>query len=247
MNKFNFLSLVAVICMASVFLSCKKEKEKEPGSSPVISINANVENISSISSKIDAVKAVVDPYWDFDEEIGPILTGGIPVASSSYTNRLSLDLPNNVSSIINLEYMFDDPPNGVKVSNKDVKGTTAFLLGYESESEIGLFLFVKPDNKGMIIVFADLVYVDSDVIITGSSTEKEGSKTYIEKFNVSLKTGWNYMFSSEEVSTDGKTITYNYTTTYPGGLKWYFIDYEFEVESTSAIKSKMSSGFKRLK
>ena len=244
MNKLKFLSLVACICMVTVVLSCNKDEDK-PGSCPVSSINATVVSNSSFNSKIDAVKVVVNPDVHYDEENGPIITGGALIETSNYVDRLSLNLPDDIPNIY-LESIFNDSPNGVKISNKNVKGTTAFLLGCKSESEVGYFLYIKLDNKGynyVLVAFADLWFVNNDVIITGSNSYKDGNDSYIQKFNVSLKKGWNYMFTSEDVSKDGKTITYNYTTSNPGGMMWYFFDYGFDLEPESAIQFRKPSLF----
>ena len=70
-------------------------------------------------------------------------------------------------------------------------------------------------------VYVDLMYVDRDATVTGSGI----NGGYTISFNTNLKKGWNYVAYFEKGQDgDGKDI-YEETTTLPGGLKWYFLNY----------------------
>ena len=219
-KKFNALLISAMACTALLATSCKDEEEKEPGSSPVSTITASVGDID-----VDTVKVLV---W-FEEEGNMVVLQSAPYANGGF----SMTLPGSVDAKY-LESMFEEGRMmSLNISNRSVKAAWADIYGYNSEVGGGSFYYEKRVGQGEeeeVVVYADLVYVDGDVVVTGTEArrEEEGDRTYswTTTYSVSLKKGWNFLYETgtEEVSPDGKTKTYtsSYTTSNPGGLKWYY-------------------------
>jgi hypothetical protein len=106
-----------------------------------------------------------------------------------------------------------NPSNALTFGLGGFRGTSF----YTTDGQYLLGYGIDRDN------YAELVYVDRNVTLTGTHPLfTEGGKTYKEQWNVSLKTGWNYVFATK--SESGTIVTYNLTTgTPPSGFKWQVI------------------------
>ena len=88
-----------------------------------------------------------------------------------------------------------------------------YIEGYNSDDEyVGRFKYMKENTN--LTTSVSFFYVDRDVTITGSD------KWNI--FNVSLKKGWNKVYTTED-DNGGRT---EISTKEVSGLKWYFEPYD---------------------
>ncbi len=237
MKKYFFNAACLCLCAGFALMGCKKDDDDSPGSSSVDNTyTVKVESGSSYNSKIDNVKAFIDENYE--------------IASGSYANgEFKLDLPETVSSS-RLESIAEDMPETVTISNKNAKiGVADYIAGYKSGIQVGSFSYsnYSPDKEVDSGCDANLVYVDSDVTVTGSDSGKYGEYTYSVSVNVSFKKGWNILYMNFSYSSSAETVTV--TTKDPGGMKWYFYDYSDSksYQSASVSKSKFSGMFKALK
>jgi hypothetical protein len=202
--------------------SCSKDEDDENGNAQVPDNKFTaVENGASYNGKIDVVKAEI-----YSESSSNYIT----LASTTYENGgFTLDLPESVSA----QYLEgldveEDVPEGLTVSNLNVKTGWVDLDAYKSNSETGYFYHGTGDWEG------GLVYFDSDCNMTGSYTDTDtySEITYTDKYfyNVHGKKGWNIMYYKETKKGD-----YSYeeeiTTQVPAGAKWYFYDYSSDYSS----------------
>jgi hypothetical protein len=204
--KKNFL-MKAFVCLFTVvaLCSCKKDDDEVPTSTvPGNTITATVESGSSFNNQIDTVIVRIDSYE-------------LTETKSAYSNGgFTLNLPATVIDTYLDEY--DDAPTGITVSNPKVKVGWADLRAYKSGSIVGDIYYAtgKSDSDWE----GELVYVNGDVSVTGSYTEKDGDESYTEKSNVHLRKGWNIVYSKE--TENEKSYVYEQTTQAPAGLKWYY-------------------------
>jgi len=84
--------------------------------------------------------------------------------------------------------------------------------------------FYTSDDKYFLVCMKDehneaiLVYADMNVTVKGTDTEtdEEEGVTYTEKWDASLKKGWNYLTRTRS----GNTTTFSSSVTIPTGYKW---------------------------
>lgn len=198
-------------------------------------LTALVEDGSAYNSLIDNVKALINKENDDNE---------YEVASGSYANGgFALNLPQNVLND-QLENITEVMPEIVTISNKNAKMGDAYIVGYKSGTQVGMFWYSNypPDTEVSSGCYTIFVYVDADVTITGSYSEMDGEYTHEELYDASLKKGWNTLYCDFSDSPSTKTATATFTTNNPGGMKWYFYDYNNDNKS-SVVKT---AGSKRL-
>jgi hypothetical protein len=236
--KRNFLK-TAFVCLFTVVAlsSCEKDDDKnDPGGITDNTLTVVVENGNSYNTRIDEVKAEI---FEDDE---PILT----LTSAEYKNGgFTLTLPEDVSSRY-LESFDDNIPDGVKVSNKNVKMGFMSLEAYKSNDNVGYFYLGSEDCEG------EFVYVDGDLSITGTVTSTDNwwgeEVTEIIKYSINLKRGWNTVYFYGTMN--GDTYNSECTTTAPAGAKWYFYSYydydEFSASVPRAGTPLLSSSKRKI-
>jgi hypothetical protein len=89
-------------------------------------------------------------------------------------------------------------PTGVTVSPSNAKAFS--IEQFWSSDEVYSLTYTKEG-----VGYATLAYVDKNITITGTRTYTEGGETYTQKYNMSLKAGWNYVFALYNEATE--TIT----------------------------------------
>jgi hypothetical protein len=142
-------------------------------------------------------------------------------------------------------------PDGITVSNPNVKGVSVMIFVYISETSkypTGRFDYGKPD---WLNGFSELTYVTEDVSITGS--EITGSEIVDIKatWNVHLKKGWNIVCTG--FVEDAADLEIETTTQIPADAKWYFSPFIYEgpepflqgvsVKKIPALFGKSNIGF----
>jgi hypothetical protein len=172
-------------------------------------IKATVENGSNYNDKIDIVQVI----GTGSEAI---------IASATYSNGgFTLNLPATVDAKY-LRTRFSDYPSGIKVSDTNTK-TFDFVdvSAYKNGKSVGYFEYYAAvsDDSEVATVF---IYVDRNVNINGSITNKDEYDETITYDNVSLKKGLNKMYVKETDSEKNKIYTQVVTMTEPSGLKWTY-------------------------
>ncbi|MDR1673008.1 MAG: hypothetical protein LBS09_06070 [Bacteroidales bacterium] len=222
-SKFNFSMMAAMFAILSVatFVACDKDDDTDSGAIADNTIVAAVNNGSSYSGQIDAVKAIVDADEEYDSETGTYVLTGYEAGSAPYVNGgFTLKLQATVADKY-LGPMFDDEDEeipGITISNPNVKVNSTIILAYKADVLTGLLYYRTADETWDGI----LLYANGDISITGSTTDDDGESTYIEKYNVHLKKGWNMIYGKEVEKESG--YEYELTSTAPTGLQWYFYD-----------------------
>ena len=231
MKKVILNFLFAVFAVSAAITSCDKN-DNDPATSIVN--NKISETVSEVDADVANVKLLVNSEinvdWVWDEEAGKIIgtttsVTGEEIASGAFVNgRLTMNLPATVDSRF-LTPMYDDMevPAGVSMSNYHVKGTGGvFLVGYDSDgNETGLFFYGKLDEATKQIIMAALIYVDNDVIITGTYSNNDEIIKSTVTYDCNFKKGWNFMYILLSGDGEGR-LTGRTTTKNPGGLKWVF-------------------------
>jgi hypothetical protein len=204
------MALVSLLAVAAV-CSCDKDEDNssESGAIQNNKLDIVVENGESHSAKIDTVRLEI---YSNDQSRDIVLVSA-PYGSGKFT----LNLPESISLQYIASLFDEDIPQGVNVSNPNVKGRNPNLYAYKSGAKVGRFRQKAENVKG------DITYADGDVKVTGSYTEKGEKVT----FNLDLKKGWNMMYAKS--TTSGREVT----TQAPAEVKWYFED-EDEDEDENA-------------
>ena len=245
------------------FTSCNKDDD------PIVSgafdgvITAQVEN-GNIYNNL--VKRVTASLWDDDDDVEVVLASA-PYANGGFT----LTLPQTVDA--KFLWPFDDDEFGpdVHISDKDAQTTyVSDVEAYSSSSgdfddydQVGYFNFYKDVFDGNEVTetgtysyaYAMFMYADRDVNIAGTETSSETYEgvtyTYIARWSVSLKKGWNIVYDTGSSSyvngerQEGTTYESHFTTTPVSGLKWYGYMYDVYGSPAKQAKNVREGGHKR--
>ena len=202
-----------MLCISACLIfttSCDDDTEKpkdEPTESLNFKIEVNVEDGKDYD--IDKVKALLEEETE--------------IASVDYNNGIFvIEIPETAmkdQKLMNITDIIFYVPSEVTISEPNAKGTYLSILGYKDDEEVGEIWHHKyTDTRNTDATF---IYVDRDLTITGSVDAENNGETYIEKYNLDLKKGWNIMYVIYSEST---LATYETTTTPQSGMKWYFED-----------------------
>jgi hypothetical protein len=252
-KKILFKNLTLLLGGIALLASCDDD-DKDDKSVKGFSIQANVENGNDYNSTIDAVRGLINADEEHDEETDSFYWTGHEVVNTDYKNgSFTLNLPQIEDQYL---YPLEGIPDGIKVSNVDVKGAGLLILAYKSGNAVGEFEYEKRSSINNYL--AGYIYVNGDASMIGSETEEYPSWTYNYDYDVSLTKGWNIIYFKYSESLTDKTSTEEVTSNSPSGLKWYFnsYGYEYSIEnnqaqslrsSQSVAKRKPLSLFKQLK
>jgi hypothetical protein len=205
-KKFLIMAFVSLLA-ASTFCACDKEEDINTS---VISGNyeITVENGSSYSGQIESVRLTLG---ESDEHV---------ICNVKYTNgKFTLNLPETVPDTY-LEALDESGiPDGITISNSNLKIGYANLCAYKASNRVGSFYHSINDWQGR------LVYMNGDVSITGTAIDRwdEDGTAYTDTFthNIHMKKGWNIVYIREGKITD-TDFTLEGTTETPSGVKWIY-------------------------
>ncbi|MDR0687335.1 MAG: hypothetical protein LBF55_01445 [Prevotellaceae bacterium] len=239
-HKFLLHAFVGLLAAAALSACNNGDDENNDNNVNDNTITVAVENGSSYSDKVDAVKALVG--YDVDGV-------GCEVGSAPYANGgFTLQLQANVDEQY-LEAMFgsDDADllAGATISNHNVKGITAKIVACKSDKEVGEFSCGREDDavQGM------LVYVDGDVSVTGTtvmvldytSLDGHGGAKIIYTFNLHLKKGWNMTYANTAEKNRNRQT--ELTSTAPSEAKWLFSPYSTVEIIDNTITATVESSY----
>jgi hypothetical protein len=241
MKKFN-LNVAAFICAAFLITGCNKD-DNSSGSTVISAINATVENGNEFNSKIDDVKALIDADIEYSSETGHYDWIGHEIASEDYTKGgFSLDLPKTVDSKYLTRFFPDGIPDGISISDTTVRGNAIEIIAYKSGLEVGYFEYISYDST--TYTYAAYIYVNKNVKISGSYSDTD----IYEKYDVSLKKGWNIVYDKETESDNHYSDIVSSKA--PSEMKWIYTDfnesYNYRVRSYNPATTKSSNTRKPL-
>jgi len=198
MKKYFFSTLVIAAMLFSAVLvsSCDNDDDDDNGNGngnggAITNINAAVQGVGS--TQITSVKLI----YELEDD-------GVVLATGTFTGgRLQITLPNTVSANLLSAVYFG---NGVR-NPTNALAARARLIAFNGEEDVGDIDFHNQAET----VWAWLIYVDRDVVISSSTVP--GSDTW----EASFKKGWNFVFETENANG-----TVNKTSLRPSGMGWYF-------------------------
>ena len=195
--------------MAAVFIfsTCNKDNASLTNTVKTLDVKEGSGKVS-----IDVVKLEL---WDAS------LCKSVAIAEGAYSKGVKIALPDNVDSKFLVAFN-QGVIKGATISDQNAKVALAELTAYKGGVEAGAFYYGRETDQ--YLAKATLLYTDRDVSITGSSSEKDGDETEIFSYSVYLKKGWNWMYSIEEESANGKKYSVKLTTSKPSAFKWVFYD-----------------------
>jgi|LSQX01.2.fsa_nt_gb hypothetical protein len=226
----NFGLFLALGLTTAVFYSCNKDDDNDGGTNGGSVSRITATNVINGSTQIKTVKVLA--YWEREYD-----DGNDAIAQAPFTNNgFTLELPATVGA----KYLFlisEEAPRGINISDENAKGLfLEDIRGYDGDDdEIGDF-YLEEEN-GDNEYYTSWFYSDRDVTIKG---EDDG-----EKYNVTLKKGWNVVYDSY---TDD---SYSLTSQKPSGVNytWNFYDNSSFRSASIATKSveNTKSAFSKLK
>ena len=249
----NFLrNITACFLAVCVLTGCKKDDNHY---SSINSITADVENGAIWEEYVDFVYAFIG------KNVGNRMQLEIVAEEPYDKGSFKINLHSNIDNSY-LQPLQDGEntnfPEWIKISDKTAMATTTlFLLGANSEDFTGRFYqekeFEEGDNFKHSYSYSttDYLYVNKDVSLKGSLSQDSAFNVGILKYKVqfkevadiSLKKGWNIIYSTTKVDLKKRgndvtgTISYKESTQKVDGLKWY---YNLEDDLVSYEKSVIS-------
>jgi len=200
MSRENVI-IIALFALLAVFSACNGDDDENGKNDDGFKITASVENGNAYNSTISTVKAFSD--------IDCTGTDCRVIASAAYTNgSFTLTLP-ATPPVRFLWDIADFFSQNLEISNRNAKVAHIDApSAYSSNGEwVGNFAYSKSDNNSY--TYAYYMYADMDVTITGSLSGNL-------EFDLSLKKGWNIVYSIDESDIEKRT------TQVISGLKWHF-------------------------
>jgi hypothetical protein len=237
MNKFS-LSVAAFVCAGFLFIGCNKD-DNSLDSTDITAIDAKIVNGTDYNTKIDVVKAMI---WVDDESSNTSNENKHELASGDYTKGgFELDLPETVENSYLSLIETDDMPDGITVSDSEVKGNSVSFWAYKLGDEVGYFNYISQDST----TYAGFIYVDRNVTIKGSGTDSQYGYKY--KYDISLTKGWNITYIKETETNN--VYTDEVSSKAPSAaMKWIFNEYNqyynYHVRSYNLATNKVISNRK---
>ena len=236
----NFGLFLALGMTTAVFNSCDKDDDNDGGTN---ASKITATNVINGSTQIKTVKALV--YWESGDEYG-----NDAIAQGPYQNNgFTLELPATLGAKY-LETLDADDLEGITVSDRNFKsGFLDDLRGYnENDEEIGHFYLEEENDDSEH--YTSWIYVDRDVTIKGENNEidEEYDEEYIDKYDLTLKKGWNIVYGSDTESYENGRDVYSstFTSKKPSGVSYtwnFYGDYDYRSASVALKSAKNSKSF----
>jgi hypothetical protein len=221
MKKQQNLLIIALMAILFLAVSCgPKEKKTDPSI-----INANT--IISGSSDIVTVKALMYVYEAEEEEV---------ITTTAYEKGgFKLELPKTLPNKFLYEIFeeFEDV-EWITISDPKAKLAGTLLNAYsKKDKEMGEFYCFGTNKR--IWVDAFHLYADRDFSIKGKYIERYWS----DEYNLSLKKGWNIVYSVDEeygwTLTTQKPADLIMEWAFEENYYWRYADVRFKKENPSEI------------
>ncbi len=238
--KVKFILAVVAVC---VLVACNGNEGGEedvtsnsPNGSEVY--NVNVVNVIEYGGTGDLVTVAAVSYSFNDVVIKPEFlipgrsprgtraaetrAGGDLLASVPYVDKsfkLTLTTPDDSQ----LEEFPPAPPEST-IEVSDWSARTTFVVEIEGRNASGEYIDDFWYETDDFRIYAQYMYADKDVDITGTLVKSDAYGTYSEKYDVHLKKGWNLTYYEEGFGeATGVYICHMYTEL-PAGkmLRWDF-------------------------
>ena len=191
------MTLLLAACIAKIPLPPDGEHNEPPDvPNTDFKITAKVENGSAYNSSIKRVRAVI--YYGNNDDDEYVLT------SANYTDGgFTLNLPASVNS----RYLTSNGSANLAII--DLEGFSSSSGSYNFNHYVDDFIYGKIDLNAYSATIVYYMYADRDVTIKNSDNKTS--------FNMSLKKGWNMVYST--ILLSGSYTTFE--TVGVSGLRWY--------------------------
>jgi hypothetical protein len=203
---FKFGLFLALGLTIVVFNSCEKDDDIDQGINDFNASKITATNVINGTTRVITVKALA--YWESGDDYFRDTIVQAPYKNNGFT----LELP----AILGAKYLQLDAFDleGIFVSDRNFKSLFFYdVVGYnEDDTEIGYF-YLEEDNYN-ITHYTSWMYVDRDVTIKGEVNKPYGIFYEENKYDLTLKKGWNLVYDSHE--NDGYSFTM--TSNKPSGV-----------------------------
>ena len=206
----NYL-VIAAFAVLAAFTSCNKDGDENVGS-VIDKITANVEGGAKYNGVITKVKLGTGNR-DEKEEV---------LATGNWSNGgFTIELPKTVDAKY-LEPMFDEDniPPTVTISNKDAKFCETWIIGYDKDDKyVDGFIYGNKNKEVNTHYWAEYIYADSDINISGTYEDRV--------LSISLKKGWNVTYTTMSCKREDeitRCTMERFLSTTVSGMKWYCDD-----------------------
>ncbi|MCL2329426.1 MAG: hypothetical protein FWC39_13055 [Bacteroidetes bacterium] len=234
----HFGLFLALGLSTTLFYACKKDKDNTGG------YRITATNVINGSTQIASVKVIAFNWFDEDYDEGFELIAQAPYRNNGFTLTLPATMPDKY--LLSIEAAGLQGLQGISISNNNVK---LYILdhckGYDKDdNEIGIFYLMEQTDNSTNMTY--WMYVNGDVTIQG---ERSGIYGLIEKYDLTLKKGWNVVYGNYTESFDGLAI-YTITSKKPSGVdcQWNFLaDNSYLASATIKSAENTKSVFSKLK
>lgn len=236
----NFGLFLALGLTTAVFNSCDKDDDNDGGTNGVNASKISATNVINGSTKIITVKALAD--W----KSGDNVYRSDAITQAPYQNNgFTLELPATVGDKYLVTTNDADYLKEISVSDKNSKFYFLYdLSGYNvDDDEIGYFSLEAENDD--IYHNTSWVYVDRDVTLKGESKEidEEYDEESIEKYDLTLKKGWNIVYESDTESfKNGINVdSYTISSNKPSGVNY---TWNFHADLSASVALKLAKNSK---
>ena len=239
-SKFSFILLAA---LAVTFTGCNKDDNDDDNDNSVgtsvIAGNKITATVSGVGDRVvDYVR--VEYYHSENETENDYGDTEVLAEAEFKDNKFSIELPATLrpSLLWDIAEELEIEDTDIKISNPNAKALMIDFDAYRADYDyrVGMFWYGNDDDDEYIDM--EVIYVDSDVTVTGTWKNEYGDKSFTERFNCNFKKGWNY-FAQVYVGDDkdGYPI-YEMSTSIPSGAKWEFISNYYKSADASPKRAK---------
>lgn len=224
MRKVATFGLACLALTSIVFSGCEKDDDDSKEEDASLVVASNVELSSTNIATVDAV------VWkEFDSN--PTTKQHI-IATEKYMDKgFKMQLPKSLEPKL-LSLLSNDIPDNITISDKTAQYTEiSFEVSDKNNLQIGE-LFKADNFEADNMMF--YLYVDKNVTIKGEAMyydEDSPEEVVVSKYDLKLKKGWNYVYTSITESDDlknEKVITTRILQTQKPtkiNFKWFYESY----------------------
>ncbi|MDR0834652.1 MAG: hypothetical protein LBN93_10810 [Candidatus Symbiothrix sp.] len=203
-SKFLSAILLAIVCILG-FTTCSNDDDggKSGNFDGVIKVT-----LSTGNTAVDEVRPGDGILKDEMGVNGKYENGGFTLKLPNPVAAQYLALMQPAKTIFSNPELIAD--SGITISDTNTQDIAFdYIKAYKNGNENEVGVFYCENENGVALMW---VYVDRDASIKGSHT-KGG---YTDKYNLSLKKGWNKTYQK------GGETSWECTSIEPSGMKWHF-------------------------
>jgi hypothetical protein len=228
----NFGLLLALGLTTTVLNSCDKDDDNNGSANSDNASKITATNVACSSTQIKTAKATA--YWESGDDYSSDVIAQAPYQNNGFILELPATLGDKYLFTIDMDDM-----EGIYVSENNFKSSFPVILrGYNGDdNEIGYFYLAEINWSWHETSW---IFVDRDVTIKGENVDEIYGYKYIEKYDLTLKKGWNIMYSNDEDKAEGYNM-YMHVSTYSSkkpsevNYTWYFYHNCYDNSSANVV------------